>query len=125
MLRSSESAILNLCINSRDAMPNGGRITIALANAHLESTDFRADEELAPGDYISISVRDTGIGIAAQHLPHVFEPFFTTKPVGQGSGLGLSMAFGFARQSHGCIRIHSPRGRRHEGAVISTCRSNG
>lgn len=110
-----ESAILNLCINSRDAMPNGGRITIALANAHLESTDFRADEELAPGDYISISVRDTGIGIAAQHLPHVFEPFFTTKPVGQGSGLGLSMAFGFARQSHGCIRIHSRVG---EGTTV-------
>ncbi len=110
-----ESAILNLCINSRDAMPDGGRITISLANARLKKEDFKADEELTPGDYISISVRDTGTGVATEDLPHVFEPFFTTKPVGQGSGLGLSMVFGFARQSHGCTRITSRRG---EGTMV-------
>jgi PAS domain S-box-containing protein len=111
-----ENAILNLCINSRDAMPEGGRLTIALANARLEMDDLRADEGLAPGEYVSISVRDTGTGIAPDNLPRVFEPFFTTKPVGQGSGLGLSMVFGFARQSEGCIRISSRVG---EGTTVT------
>ena len=110
-----ENAILNLCINSRDAMPEGGRLTIALANARLEKDDLRADEGLAPGDYVSISVSDTGTGIAPDNLLRLFEPFFTTKPVGQGSGLGLSMVFGFARQSQGCIRISSCVG---EGTTV-------
>jgi CheY-like chemotaxis protein len=78
--------------------------------------DLRADEGLAPGEYVSISVRDTGTGIAPDNLPRVFEPFFTTKPVGQGSGLGLSMVFGFARQSEGCIRISSRVG---EGTTVT------
>ena len=110
-----ENAILNLCINSRDAMPEGGRLTIALTNARLEKNDFRADEDLMPGDYVSISVSDTGMGIAPDNLLRVFEPFFTTKPVGQGSGVGLSMVFGFARQSQGCIRISSCVG---EGTTV-------
>ncbi len=110
-----ENAILNLCINSRDAMPQGGRLTIALTNARLEKNDFRADEDLMPGDYVSISVSDTGMGIAPDNLLRVFEPFFTTKPVGQGSGVGLSMVFGFARQSQGCIRISSCVG---EGTTV-------
>ena len=110
-----ENAILNLCINSRDAMPEGGRLTIALANARLEKDDLRADEGLAPGDYVSVSVSDTGTGIAPGNLLRLFEPFFTTKPVGQGSGLGLSMVLGFARQSEGCIRVSSCVG---EGTTV-------
>ncbi|MEJ0007048.1 MAG: ATP-binding protein [Steroidobacteraceae bacterium] len=110
-----ENAILNLCINSRDAMPEGGRLTIALTNARLEQEDLRGDEDLVPGEYVSISVSDTGIGIAPDNLLRVFEPFFTTKPVGQGSGVGLSMVFGFAKQSQGCIRISSCVG---EGTTV-------
>ena len=105
-----ENALLNLCINSRDAMPDGGRITIETANKWLDERAAR-ERSLEPGQYISICVSDTGVGIDKATLERVFEPFFTTKPTGQGTGLGLSMVYGFARQSNGHVRIYSELGK--------------
>ncbi|WP_157220218.1 ATP-binding protein [Flavisphingomonas formosensis] len=104
-----ENALLNLCINARDAMPGGGRITIETGNRWL---DHRAakDHALEPGQYVTVSVTDTGVGIDRAILDRVFDPFFTTKPLGQGTGLGLSMVYGFARQSQGHVRIYSELG---------------
>ncbi|HEX7821832.1 MAG TPA: PAS domain-containing protein [Sphingobium sp.] len=104
-----ENAILNLCINARDAMPDGGRITIETGNKWL---DKRAANErgLEPGQYVTVCVSDTGTGIDKATLERVFDPFFTTKPIGEGTGLGLSMVYGFARQSHGHVRIYSEVG---------------
>ena len=104
-----ENAILNLCINARDAMPEGGKITIETANKWL---DPRAANErgIDPGQYVTICVSDTGTGIEKSILQRVFDPFFTTKPIGEGTGLGLSMVYGFARQSHGHVRIYSEVG---------------
>jgi CheY-like chemotaxis protein/anti-sigma regulatory factor (Ser/Thr protein kinase) len=100
-----ELALMNLVINSRDAMPSGGEIRIALAN---HQGDLPA--ELPAGDYVAITVSDTGLGIPPELVTKVLEPFFTTKEVGQGTGLGLSMAHGFARQSGGTLRITSSPG---------------
>jgi len=105
-----ENAILNLCINARDAMPGGGKLRIALSNTTIEASDIRRGEDIVPGDYVEIRVSDTGTGIAPEVLARVFDPFFTTKPSGRGSGLGLSMVFGFIRQSQGYIRIASQVG---------------
>lgn len=105
-----ESAILNLCINARDAMPEGGRLAIGTADVRLTAADVRSTEA-APGTYVEISVADTGTGMPPDVLERVFEPFFTTKPQGQGTGLGLSQAWGFARQSDGLVRIESTPGR--------------
>lgn len=102
-----ESALLNLCINARDAMPDGGKLTIETDNAVLDEHYVREYPELEPGDYVVLSVTDTGAGMSASTIEKVFEPFFTTKPVGQGTGLGLSMIYGFARQSGGHVRIYS------------------
>jgi PAS domain S-box-containing protein len=104
-----ENALLNLCINSRDAMPEGGKITIETANQWLDERAAR-ERGLEPGQYITICVSDTGVGIDKATLERVFEPFFTTKPTGQGTGLGLSMVYGFARQSNGHVRIYSEVG---------------
>ncbi|HTI01658.1 MAG TPA: ATP-binding protein [Acidisoma sp.] len=101
-----ENAILNLCINARDAMPSGGQITIETANRWLDERTARL-RNLAPGQYVTVSVSDTGTGIDKAILDRVFDPFFTTKPIGEGTGLGLSMVYGFARQSHGHVRIYS------------------
>ncbi len=111
-----ENVIVNLAINARDAMPGGGRITITCANRSL---DVAAAEvaELSAGDYVTVSVTDTGTGIPPDVLPHVFEPFFTTKDVGKGSGLGLSMIYGFARQSGGGVRIYTEMGKGTEVRV--------
>ena len=109
-----ENAILNLCINARDAMPRGGTITIETANKWLDRRT--ADEhELSAGQYVTISISDTGVGIDKAILPRVFDPFFTTKPLGEGTGLGLSMVYGFARQSNGHVRIYSELG---QGTVV-------
>jgi PAS domain S-box-containing protein len=105
-----ESALLNLAINARDAMPDGGRLTIATSNVHLDSATTDAPT-LSPGDYISIDVTDTGEGMSAEVAARAFDPFFTTKPIGQGTGLGLSMIYGFARQSNGHVTIDSKLGR--------------
>ncbi len=101
-----ENALLNLCINSRDAMPAGGRIEISAGNCRLEA-GAAGNEMLEAGDYVAIGVSDNGIGIPADVIDHVFEPFFTTKPQEEGTGLGLSMVYGFARQSGGTVAIKS------------------
>ena len=120
-----ENALLNLCINARDAMPDGGRLTIETGNAVLDDAASRA-RELPRGDYVSLHVHDTGSGMAPSVIARAFDPFFTTKPIGKGTGLGLSMIYGFARQSGGEIRINSAIGRgttmslllpRHDGAA--------
>jgi PAS domain S-box-containing protein len=102
-----ESAILNLAINARDAMPDGGRLTIGTANARLDADYTDAHADLAPGDYIKITVADTGVGMSPQVARRAFEPFYTTKPIGQGTGLGLSMVYGFAQQSKGHVSLES------------------
>ena len=104
-----ENALLNLCINARDAMPDGGTITIETANRWLDDRTAR-DHNLTAGQYVTICVSDTGTGIDKAMLDRVFDPFFTTKPIGQGTGLGLSMVYGFARQSNGHVRIYSEVG---------------
>ena len=105
-----ENALLNLCINARDAMaPNGGRLTIETANKWLDSR-AAAERYLSPGQYISVCVTDTGCGMSEEIISRAFDPFFTTKPIGVGTGLGLSMVYGFVRQSGGQIRVYSELG---------------
>lgn len=101
-----ENALLNLCINARDAMPDGGRITLETSNLWLNQQAARA-YDLPEGEFLCLSVSDTGSGMSPEVLAHVFEPFFTTKPIGQGTGLGLSMIYGFAQQSGGQVHIES------------------
>ena len=102
-----ETAILNLAINARDAMPGGGSLRISVANATMDAARCRDIGGLVPGDYVAISVTDTGCGMTQEVVRQVFEPFFTTKEVGKGSGLGLSMVYGFAEQSGGSVTIES------------------
>ncbi len=104
-----ESALLNLCINGRDAMPDGGRITIETSNRWIDAQTAEA-RDMQPGPYVSLSVTDTGTGMTPEVQAKAFDPFFTTKPIGQGTGLGLSMIYGFAQQSGGHVRIHSEVG---------------
>ena len=101
-----ENALLNLCINARDAMPEGGRITVETANKWLDERGARA-RDLVPGQYLSVCVSDTGCGMSPDVIARIFDPFFTTKPIGQGTGLGLSMIYGFVRQSGGQVRVYS------------------
>jgi signal transduction histidine kinase len=106
-----ESAILNLAINARDAMPEGGALSIGTAERALGPAELLDQEGTAPGDFVEIAVADTGEGMSADVLPRVFEPFFTTKPTGVGTGLGLSQVYGFVRQSGGVVRLESEPGR--------------
>ncbi len=110
-----ESSVLNLAINARDAMPAGGCLTLASRNVSFAEDDVRRHPSLAPGDYVEVSVRDTGGGMTPEVLKRAFEPFFTTKETGKGTGLGLSMVYGFAEQSGGAATIESEPGR---GTVV-------
>ncbi len=113
-----ESAVLNLAINARDAMPDGGQLTITARNLHLTAADLSASDHADSGDFVEIRVDDTGVGMPPEILSRVFDPFFTTKPVGQGTGLGLSMIYGFARQSRGHVWLASTPG---EGTSVRLC----
>jgi len=105
-----ENALLNLAINARDAMDAGGKLTIETANTHLQDSYVSPNAEVAPGQYVSISVSDTGVGTDADTVARAFEPFFTTKEVGKGTGLGLSMVYGFVKQLGGHLKIDSEPG---------------
>jgi PAS domain S-box-containing protein len=104
-----ENAILNLCINARDAMPNGGTLTVETANTWVDDTAAK-ERDMERGQYVAICVTDTGSGMSADVIARAFDPFFTTKPTGHGTGLGLSMVYGFAKQSNGQVRIYSELG---------------
>ncbi|MEH6495380.1 MAG: ATP-binding protein, partial [Pseudomonas marincola] len=105
-----ENAILNLAVNARHAMPNGGQLSIDMTNFTLDASDTEILSDALPGEYVLLCVSDTGTGMSKEIMEHAFEPFFTTKDVGKGSGLGLSMVYGFVKQSGGYINLYSEQG---------------
>ncbi|MCX7358056.1 MAG: PAS domain S-box protein [Alphaproteobacteria bacterium] len=102
-----EAAVLNLCINARDAMPGGGRVVVETDNVHLDGDYAGQNAEVTAGEYVMVAVSDTGTGISPENLSRVFDPFFTTKEIGKGTGLGLSMVYGFVKQSRGHVKVYS------------------
>ena len=110
-----EAAILNLAVNARDAMPDGGKLTIEASNSYLDDSYCQENVDIRPGQYVQIAVTDTGSGMAKDVIDRAFEPFYTTKQSGQGTGLGLSQVYGFVKQSGGHVKIYSETG---EGTTI-------
>ena len=110
-----ENVLLNLAINARDAMPDGGTLTIETVNDQVDDSYAARLHDVSPGQYVCLSVIDTGVGMTPEVLARAFDPFFTTKPIGQGTGLGLSMVYGFAKQSNGHVRLYSQAG---EGTTV-------
>jgi signal transduction histidine kinase/CheY-like chemotaxis protein len=110
-----ETALLNLCVNARDALPNGGLLIVETTHVVLDQHYARENPEVSAGRYALLAIHDNGTGISAEHLPRLFEPFFTTKPPGQGTGLGLSMVYGFVKQSEGHVKVYSELG---HGTVV-------
>jgi CheY-like chemotaxis protein len=105
-----ESSILNIAINARDAMPNGGKLTIETGNAYLDEVYCRQNPEIEPGQFALVAITDTGTGMSPEVVARAFDPFYTTKPTGKGTGLGLSQVYGFVKQSRGHIKIYSEVG---------------
>ncbi len=106
-----EQVLMNLLLNARDALPDGGRIVVSMENVEVTDADARRALDAKPGEYVRISVEDTGVGISKENMARIFEPFFTTKPVGQGTGLGLAMAYGIVKQHRGWIECQSEKGK--------------
>src|SRR5581483_10161490 len=106
-----EQVLINLCLNARDAMPMGGKLELATQQVEIAHGSQRVQPYLAPGPYVLLQVKDTGIGMDEQVQARLFEPFFTTKEVGQGTGLGLAMVYGIIKQHHGMIRVQSQHGK--------------
>ena len=111
-----ENAILNLCLNARHAMPEGGRLTIEVASVDLDQSYVNWNTEVEPGRYVQLAISDNGVGMAPDVVERIFDPFFTTRPPGEGSGLGLSMVYGFLKQSRGHVKAYSELG---EGTTIN------